>query len=351
MTHLNEGALRRLVDEPFAISGSEREHFQSCERCREGVRRMRAEAAEISSLFDAAVTPSIDQAREKVRSRIGYSSRWAWPNPGRWVAGGVAAAAVLLGIGTLTPAGSAAQDLLNVFQPTQVTVVPVTASEMQSLPKLREFGTIQMPHPTTQTASNAADAAKLSGLGDLTPASVPTTVGGTPKYEVVSPATGTFTFDATKASQSVSGPLPTMPQGLDGSTVTVQTGAGEAAIYGPESEGVPSLVIGEMRAPQVTSDGASIKTIEDYLLNLPGVSTQLAASIRALGDPAQTLPLPIPEDHLNSQSVTVHGTQGTLISDPNGLGSMYVWEQGDTIYGVGGTLSSDQLLSIANGLN
>ncbi|HZS93444.1 MAG TPA: hypothetical protein VFA78_01480 [Chloroflexota bacterium] len=351
MTHLNEGALRRLVDEPFAISGSEREHFQSCDRCRESVHRMRAEAAEISGLFDVAVAPSVDRAQEKVRSRIGNSSRRAWPNPGRWVAGGVAAAVVLLGIGTLTPAGSAAQDLLNVFQPTQVTVVPVTASELQSLPKLREFGTIQMPHPTTQSASDAADAAKLSGLGDLTPVSLPATVSGTPQYEVVSPATGTFTFDAAKASQAVNGPLPAMPQGLDGSTVTVQTGAGEAAVYGPESEGIPDLVIGEMRTPQITSDGASIKTIEDYLLNLPGVSPQLAASIRALGDPAQTLPLPIPEDHLNSQSVSVHGTQGTLISDPNGLGSMYVWEQGNTIFAVGGTLSSGQLLSIANGLS
>ena len=351
MTHLNEGALRRLVDEPFAISGSEREHFQSCERCRESIRRMRAEAAEISALFDATVAPSIDRAREKVRSRVGTSSRRAWSNPGRWVAGSVAAAAVLLGVGTLTPAGSAAQDLLNVFQPTQVAVVPVTVSEMQSLPRLRHFGTINMPNPTTQKAGDAADAAKLSGLGDLTLASLPTMVSGTPRYEVVSPSTGTFTFDAAKASQSVSGPLPTMPKGLDGSTVTVQTGAGEAAIYGPKSDGVPSLVIAEMRAPQITSDGASIKTIEDYLISLPGVSSQLAASIRALGDPAQTLPLPIPEDHLNSQNVTVHSTQGTLISDPNGLGSAYVWEQGNTIYGVGGTLSSDQLLSIANGLN
>src|SRR5581483_10917634 len=109
-------------------------------------------------------------------------------------------------------------------------------------PRLRQFGTIQMPNPTTQKATDAADAAKLSGLGDLAPASLPATVTGSPQYEVGSTSTGTFTFDAAKASQSVDGPLPAMPQGLDGSTVTVQTGAGEAAVYGPKSDGVPSLI-------------------------------------------------------------------------------------------------------------
>ena len=106
-----------------------------------------------------------------------------------------------------------------------------------------------------------------------------------------------------------------------------------------------------MKAPTVASTGASLQDLEDYLLQLPGVSPQLAAEIKSIGDPSSTLPLPIPVDRASEHSVQVQGVQGVAVGDSTGIGSVVIWEKDGIIYGVGGTLSESQVLDVASSLH
>ena len=113
---------------------------------------------------------------------------------------------------------------------------------------------------------------------------------------------------------------------------------------------IPSLVVAEAAQPRITSTGASVKEIEDYLLAQPGVSPQLASEIRAIGDPSTTLPIPIPMERATAQTVQVQGVSGLAVGDNTGLGSGVIWEKDGVVYGVAGALPESQILTIANSL-
>jgi hypothetical protein len=113
---------------------------------------------------------------------------------------------------------------------------------------------------------------------------------------------------------------------------------------------MPALVIGQMVAPKVSSTGATVKELEDYVLSLPGVSPNLATALRSIDDPTSTLPIPIPVDMAHADKITVAGAPGLAIGDSTGLGSAVIWEKGGIIYGVGGPLPESQVIDIASSL-
>lgn len=279
--------------------------------------------------------------------------------------GGIIAAAALVAALALTPAGSLAASFITIFEPQQIAAVPVTQADLQSLrglPDLSSFGTMsQTSSPQFQQVSSAAEAQRQSGLSLLAPASLPAGVPAKPTYNVATQGTASFAFSAAKASAAASGKaLPTMPADLDGSTLQATVGPAVIAVYGNNSSyngggsdihNFPSLIIGEAAAPKVTSTRATVKEIEDYLLAMPGVPADLAAAIRAIGDPSSTLPIPIPVERANAQQIQVQGVNGLTIGDNTGIFSVIVWQKNGMVYGVGGTLPQDQALAIANSLH
>lgn len=325
---------------------------------------MTATAAGIGELL-AVATPQFDarSALPRVRQQLPQRSagavwqarllEWLHATVTRPLVGAAAAVALIASL-FLTPAGSLAQHFITVFQPQQVAPLEVTTGELRTLPNLSRFGTVHAPrNASTQPVANADAAGKATGMTVLTPASLPSGVPSTVRYQVMQGQTGTFTFDEAKAQRAAARhgkTLPPMPAGMDGSTLQITTGAGLIGVYGPQG-GIPTLAIGQMRAPTVRSTGVSVKVMEDYILGLPGVSPQLAASIRALGDPTSTLPLPIPVNVAHGQAVQVQGVQGVVVGDSTGLGSGVIWEKGGIVYGVGGTLTQSQVLDIANSLH
>ena len=73
----------------------------------------------------------------------------------------------------------------------------------------------------------------------------------------------------------------------------------------------------------------------------------MASEIRAIGDPTQTIPVPIPVDLASGSSVTINGARGLLIGDSTGLGSAVLWQHNGVVYAVAGTLTTNQVLGIA----
>jgi hypothetical protein len=263
--------------------------------------------------------------------------------------------AALLMVGLV--ATGAAQGIYTIFEPKQFTAVPVTQADISALPDLSAYGTEKWdtkPQPHQVASAQAAEAE--SGLTLRQPGSLPAGIPATVQYQVQPVATASFTFSAEKARLEAAKqgkPAPVMPGNIDGSTLYVTGGPAVAQVYGGDekTQTMPTLLIVQSKAPVVTSTGVTVKQLEDYLLSQPGVSPQLAAQIRAIGDPSSTLPIPIPVNMATSRSVVLDGgAGGLLVGDRTGLASAVIWQKDGMVYAVGGTLPDNEVLAIANSL-
>jgi hypothetical protein len=269
--------------------------------------------------------------------------------PAKWLA---AAATVAIVATTLTMTGVAGS-ILQIFEAKQFAPVTVTATDLQTLGQLQEFGTLTWsaqpnPHPVASLDAASAE----TGLPAFS-VTVPASVAATARYGALPRTTATFVFDASKARASAAAigrTAPPMPAKLDGSTLVFTGGPAILVTYGTETAGTGMLVVGVAKAPTVASDGASVSEIQAYLLSQPSITPALAAQIRAMGDPASTLPVPIPVGQASAKTVTVHGTSGLFVGDSTGLGSGVLWQQNGLVYVVGGTLTEAETIAVANSI-
>jgi hypothetical protein len=352
-----------VVDDPDAITAPDREHFAGCPDCRTRFDRMSADAESAANLlavpaasFDAgAAYQRLEAATPAARPRFGFRLPILKASSQRMV---LVAASVLAMAAIVTASANFSQ----IFAPTKVTPVPVTVAELESLPDLSTYGTIAWSHqPEPAIVPDAATAAKIAGFAPPKVGNLPAGVSTNVTYGAMPQAVGTFTFSAAKAEAAARAQgktLPPMPAGMDGSTLTLTMGPAIVVIYGEMGAGdnssnqihLPDLIVAQSKTPSVTSSGVTVKQLEDYLLAQPGISAQLAADIRAIGDPTTTLPIPVPVQYATSSKVTVQGVDGVALGDNTGVGAAVIWIKNDVFF-VGGSLKQDQILSIANSLS
>ncbi len=376
--HLSDGALRRSLDEPVAIDSRSRGHLESCARCRRRLADVSADAARAGALF-ASREPAVhvDAARLRLAgseaaasiAAPGRNARHA-PAPrrplGTWGGRLMAGVACAAAASVLLVVSGGAQDFLSLFQPSQFAAVPVTATDVRSLAGLTGYGTVNGGSTPLQITSeaNAAAAGELAGI--VAPEiSVPAGVAVAPRYAVVNGTVVSFTFLARLARAAAvrsGGQLPAMPSGLDGSTLTVSInpaviisyGLDVSALYGgggtlPSSG--PAIVVVASRTPTVSTTGVTVQALEDYLLSVPGIPAGVASEIRAIRNPEQTVPIPIPIDLASAATVSINGVSGLLIGDSTGLGSVVLWQHNGVVYVVAGTVSATDALGMARSLH
>ena len=268
-------------------------------------------------------------------------------SPAKWLG---AAAGVVIVATTLAMTG-VADSILQIFEAKQFAAVTVTPTDLQTLGQLSQFGTLTWSStPEPHRVATLAAASTETGLPPIS-VRVPASITATAQYGAMAKTTATFVFDATKAQASaatIGRTAPPMPAKLSGSTLVFTGGPAIVIHYG--TDGQSGLFVGEAKAPTVGSDGASVAEIQGYLLSQPGVSPALAAQVRAIGDPATTLPVPVPFGQAQAKNVRVHGTTGLFVGDSTGLGSGVLWQQNGLVYVVGGTLTEAEVLAAANSL-
>jgi sortase A len=82
--HLSEGTVRRMLDEPGKSDPDDRSHLDSCERCQEVEREVRADADALTALFGPElVPPDPDAGLIRVNEAIAARTRAAEPKPRR----------------------------------------------------------------------------------------------------------------------------------------------------------------------------------------------------------------------------------------------------------------------------
>jgi hypothetical protein len=368
--HLNDGTLRRIYDEPLALTAAEQAHFDRCADCKARFNAIANAARATTVLLQVpAFEPQSRAAFAAVQARAmrdetarppRWYERWLDRNTTRWRPLATPAIAVLLAAVLITGLGvsGVAQSLVRIFEPRQIVAVQVSPSDFAQTSALLDYGQVkwQPEPPKLQQLADAAAAQTQSGLRVLTPASLPKGVSGPVTYGVVSRATGSLTFDAARLQASAAREhvqVSPMPSTIDGSTLVVNGGPALIEVWGlsstTENANVPTLVIAQTRVPTVDSNGATAAQLEDYLLSQPGVPPELAAQVRAIKDPSTTLPIPIPKGLATTESVQVNGTPGLLIKAV--LGAGVVWVKNGVIYAVGGQLTPDQVLAIATSLH
>ena len=356
MRHPSEGVLRRLVDEPAGVTDDDRAHVSGCTTCRQALETARADAR----LVGAALAPSgavdTDAAWARISTSTPAPARPMSVAPGRWRAGirrpavaALSAAVLLTGAGV-----AAANDWLPIFQTEQVTPVHVTSTELVQLPDLSAYGDLAVTsEPDTEQVADADDAEDSTGLSVPEVGDLPEGVTGDPTYQTAGVMSATFTFSAAKAAQAAAAEgeaLPPPPPGLDGSSLRLEAGPAVAAVWS-QPTGMPTLVVARVVAPTVYSSGAPFDEVRDYLLSFPGLPPGLATQLRDLSDEDDgTLPLPVPAEMVTSSTADVGGRDATVLTSRDGLFAAVVWVEDGVMTGVAGTLSQDEVLSVARGL-
>lgn len=369
MAHLNDGTLRRMVDDRDEIARADRAHLDECAECQARLATFADDAHTIAT-FLAVPEATVDVAAAFRRvsttpasqPRLGF--RWPLQLP-RSRPLTVAFAAAVVGLALV--AGVIARDLSLNFQPNTVTPVPVTVADMQSLSKLDAYGSVTWTkQPSLAVVNSAADAsAAAGGLQAPTVASLPNGVSTTVTYVAMSQGVAVFTFDASKAAAAAASngkALPPLPKGMDGAQLTVTVGPAVGEIFGDLNQpqapsngsasdiNLPRLVIGVSSAPTAVSTQVTVTQMENYLLSIPGLSKELRAAIKAIGDPSTTLPIPIPVEFATSTTVTVQGVKGVALGDNTGVGSAVIWVKNHIVYAVLGSIKQSDAINIADNL-
>ena len=357
MRHPSEGVLRRLVDEPAGVTDDDRAHVAGCPTCLRALDTARADAQLVGAALTAPATRDVDvdAAWARLSTTTATPARPVNIGRGRWRAAVRRPAIAALSAAVLvTGAGvAAANDWLPIFRTEQVDPIEVTSTDLVQLPDLSAYGDVEiLEEPDPEQVADADAAREQTGLAVPEVAALPDGVTGEPSYQAAGIVSGTFTFSADKAAQAAAAAgevLPPTPAGIDGSSLRLQAGPGVAAIWS-QPTGVPTLVVARVVAPTVDSSGVPFETVRDYLLSLPGLPAGLADQLRELSADGGTLPLPVPAELVTSSTADVDGTEATVLTSRNGLFAGVVWVEDGVMTGVAGSLSADELLSVARDL-
>jgi hypothetical protein len=358
MRHPSEGVLRRLVDEPAGVTDDERAHVAGCPTCLRALDTARADAQLVGSALTAPATRDVDvdAAWARLSTTTTAPARPMSVAPGRWRAAMRRPAIAALSAAVLvTGAGvAAANDWLPVFRTEQVDPIEVTTADLVQLPDLSAYGDLEVTQePDTAEVPDAATALERTGLAVPEVTELPDGVTGDPSYRMAGTMSATFTFSAEKAAQAAAAEgeaLPPPPPGVDGTSLRLQAGPGVAAFWA-QPTGVPTLVVARVGAPTVdASGGVSFTTVKNYLLSLPGLPPSLAGQLEDLSEDGGTLPLPVPAELVTTSEADVNGEDATVLTSRNGLFAGVVWVKNGVMTGVAGSLSADELLSVARAL-
>jgi len=355
--HPADGTLRRLVDEPAGVADADRAHVAGCADCLRGLAAAREDAAAAATALSYDGAPDVDRAWRRLTTTTAAHPAPAASPPARRrrrlirspLAAVVGVALVLSGAGI-----AAANDWLPIFHTEQITPVQVQAADLVALPDLSEYGDLKMvSNPDVHQVDSPAAAREATGLEAPIVPRLPAGVTGNPSFTVGGQLVAEFTFSASKAARAAATAgetLPPVPAGLDGARFRLVAGPGLAETWS-EARGVPALVVARITAPTAYSSGVSFDTARDYLLSLPGLPDGLADQLRAFTADGSTLPLPVPAQLVSTSTADVDGHSATVLASHDGAMTGVVWVDDGVVTGVAGTLSEDEVLTVARDLH
>jgi hypothetical protein len=117
-----------------------------------------------------------------------------------------------------------------------------------------------------------------------------------------------------------------------------------------EARGLPAMVVARAVAPTASPPGVPFEAARDYLLSLPGLPDDVAQQLRGFSGDGTTLPLPLPAHLVETSTAEVDGVQATVLTARDGFLSRCRLGRGRRRHRGRGSLTTDELLSVARGL-
>jgi hypothetical protein len=357
MRHPTDGTLRRLLDEPAGVADADRAHVAGCPVCLSGLAAAREDAAAARAALDVEFTPDVDAAWHRLSQAAAVAGRrgTATAPARRWRAALRSPVVAAVGVVTLLAGASAAAaaNWLPIFHAEQIAPVSAPAADLIKLPELDDFGEIKVTEEIKiRQVAGAAAAQEATGLAIPRIGDLPRGVRGEPTYHVLGRVSATFTFSAEKAarfSAAAGETLPPPPPGLDGSQFRLNAGPGLALAWS-EGRPVPAMFVGRAVAPTAYSSGIPFETARDYLLSLPVLPENVASQLRGFSADGTTLPLFMSVENMTSSPADVGGRPATVLASRDGTLAAVVWVDNGMVTAVAGSLSTDEVLSVARGL-
>jgi len=360
MRHPTEGTLRRLVDEPAGVADADRQHVAGCPECLSGLAAAQEDASLTGAALDVRLAVDVDTGWSRLSHAVAEDGHKrplaaAPASAGRWRAALRSPVIAAVGVVALLAGASAAAagDWLQIFRAEQISPVMITRADLVELPDLSAYGTVEVTEEAdVREVADAATATKVTGLPVPSVAELPRGVTGEPTFQVGGRVSAVFTFSLEKAARTAAAngeTLPPPPAGLDGSRFRLVGGPGVAAVWS-EARGVPALAVARVVAPTAYSSGVPFEKARDYLLSLPGLPEDVASQLRRFSGDGTTLPLPVRPDLMTSSTADVGGVPATVLAARDGTIAGVVWVDDGIITAVAGSLSADEVLSVARGL-
>jgi hypothetical protein len=393
--HLSENELRAYQDGelPETQHGLTAAHLAECKECRAALAGLAARAEQVSAALDALAPAPAEVRRtassaaawqkfeQKLQEKPSMSKRLARLRP-LWI--GLTLIAVLAVAFSFPSVQALASNFLRLFRVQQIAVLPL---DMTSLKDPRFDPTIG------ETISQVlSDQVKITRQPvqphDLSSASQASQEAGFQVRLSSDPAQpisrlmlqpgiafeGTFNQAlAESVLQGFGKGDLTLPAGLDGAVVKANIPDSVTAAYGkcryntaPESRSVTggeTLAIGDkclllvqMPSPTVdTPPDLPINQLAQLGLQVLGMAPDQAAQVANQIDWTTTLVIPIPRGQMDSQTVQVDGTNGTLLRQlSTGSSSAptfsLVWVKNGIVYGILGSGDPARAVDLGNSL-
>jgi len=408
--HLNEGRLRAYYDHELseAEQAQVSTHLAGCAACQKEAQQVQARAQRMQGYFASLpiaseVTPSASHARVLLQDRLLESQKESttmWQLLQRYKTAWAGLTAILLFMVAMTfPSVQAlANDVLGLFRVQQITVLefdPNNQQEfdseaLQALPVLSDNVQTEAIGER-QEVSNAAEASSAAGI----PVRLPTAVDTDPSLVVEAGANVTLELDVERMDAllaAIGQENIDLPASLDGATVNANFPQAVNARYGEQcedeemGEGRPHFgedgkkfhelsqeerrerrekmrrhfeerdctVFMQIASPTVEApDELPVEQLGSAFLQVvTGMSADDANEMSASIDWFTTFMLPIPTGHAEHSSISVDGTEGTLIQEVDRENGHYmlIWINNDIVYAINGNGDASTAVEMANSL-
>ena len=289
----------------------------------------------------------------------------------RWFAAAASIAVVSFAF-TLPPVQAAAEAFLDLFRVRQFTGVQFDPERLQSLESsgispealFGDFEAIQIDSHASY--ATAADAAAAAGIRVRLPAWLPQGYSSE-GFTATSELAASFTL-RTAGLQAVIDALGLgdveLPEGLDGQQATVHISpiVTQSYVNGDplvtDSSGSTSqrrIHVIQARSPEVSFPaGVDLSKLAYAALRVLGMSRDEAYRMSVTIDWRSTLIVPVPAKAVAYRPINVAGNEGLLIeglaAGETHPGGVLMWSAGDQTFAVGGAVSGEELLEIAQTL-
>lgn len=381
--HIHRSRLRAYADGELGIAEREQvaEHLAGCAPCRDRLAALHAEDAALDArLRPLAPGPLDAPQRERALARLleQEKDRGFTPVTGGNMFGnttlskgwqraltGIAVVVALAVALAFAPVRAAASEFLAIFRLEQITVLPISASQIERIERIDEkLGDDFMPGRTEtlvepgdpQHPATLDEAESMAGFALRSPADYPEPDDIVVRGEMVFAATPDVElmrelFEAAELSPDL------VPEEIDGQTFVFHEPKSVVQMWNDE-EGAEALMVAQMPSPLVDyPEAIDEDALATAMLQLLGYSPDEAAAFASSIDWSTTLVLPIPTSDVDFHEVMVDGAEGfafEFISDDAGPNAAplhtVMWERDGIVTSVSGVGGEDAVLAIANSL-